>query len=324
MPLPVTVDFHAHAQSPKAAELIASAASNPGGEANPHNLRLARTRYDTAFRDINVRLHTMDRERIDMQAVSPAPNYAYWADQELSDQIVTASNEYVAEICATNRDRFVGLAHVSLQFPQLASNQLRTAMTGLGMRGVEIGTRVEEVDLDDPSLDPFWAAAQEHRAPIFIHPAGTTLGKRVAKYYLGNVIGNPLDTTIALTNLIFGGVLERFPLLNVVAAHGGGYLPSYFARSVHGHQVRPEMHTISRPPTEYLRRIWVDNLVFEPLFVAHLVTVMGASRVVLGTDYPFDMGQENPVDLVEAVPGLSAADRDRIKGGNAIELLHLT
>ena len=324
MPLPVTVDFHAHAQSPKAMELIATAPGNPGGEANPHNHHLARTRYDAAFRDIAVRLHTMDRERIDMQAVSPAPNYAYWADEAWSDRIVTASNEHVAEVCATNPDRFVGLCHVSLQHPELAARQLRTAMGSLGMRGVEIGTRAESVDLDDPSLDPFWAAAQELRAPVFIHPAGTTLGKRVEKYYLGNVIGNPLDTTIALTNLIFGGVLERFPTLNVVAAHGGGYLPSYFARSVHGHQVRPEMHTISRPPTEYLRRIWIDNLVFEPLFVANLVAVMGASRIVLGTDYPFDMGQENPVDLIEAVPGLSAADRDRIKGGNAIELLHLS
>ena len=324
MPLPLTVDFHAHAQSPKAMELISAAASNTGGEVNPHNHELARTRYTPAFRDVNVRLHTMDRERIDMQAVSPAPNYAYWADEALSDQIVTASNEHVAELCATNPDRFVGLCHVSLQFPELAAQQLGTAITRLGMRGVEIGSRVEDVDLDDPSLDPFWAAAQALRAPIFIHPSGTTLGKRVAKYYLGNIIGNPLDTTIALTNLIFGGVLERFTMLNVVAAHGGGYLPSYFARSVHGHQVRPEMHTISRPPTEYLRRIWVDNLVFEPLYVAHLVTVMGASRVVLGTDYPFDMGQENPVDLVEAVPGLTAADRDKIKGGNAIELLHLT
>ena len=323
MTLPVTVDFHAHAQSPRAMELIANAPSNPGGEANEHNGMLGRTRYDMAFRDINVRLHTMDRERIDMQAVSPAPNYAYWADEDLSNRIVTASNEHVAETCATNPDRFVGLCHVSLQFPELAAKQLVTAMTTLGMRGVEIGTRAEDVDLDDPSLDPFWAAAQEQRAPIFIHPAGTTLGKRVSKYYLGNLIGNPLDTTIALTNLIFGGVLERFPMLNVVAAHGGGYLPSYFARTVHGHQVRPEAQTISRPPIEYLHRLWIDNLVFEPLFVAHLVNVMGASRIVLGTDYPFDMGQENPVDLVEAVPGLSDEDARRIKGGNAIDLLHL-
>jgi aminocarboxymuconate-semialdehyde decarboxylase len=323
MPLPLTVDFHAHAQSPKAAELIAGAPNNPGGDANTHNAELARTRYDRAFRDLSVRLHTMDRERIDMQAISPAPNYAYWADEDLSDQIITASNEHIAEICATNRDRFVGLCHVSLQYPERAARQLVTAMTSLGMRGVEIGTRVEGIDLDDPSLDPFWAAAEQQQAPIFIHPAGTTLGKRVAKYYLTNIIGNPLDTTIALTNLIFGGVLDRFPMLNVVAAHGGGYLPSYFARTVHGHQVRPEMHTITRPPTEYLHRLWIDNLVFEPLFVAHLVRVMGASRIVLGTDYPFDMGQENPVDLVEAVPGLSEAEARQIKGENAIRLLGL-
>ena len=134
------------------------------------------------------------------------------------------------------------------------------------------------MDLDDPSLDPFWAAAQELRAPIFIHPAGTTLGKRVAKYYLGNIIGNPLDTTIALTNLIFGGVLERFPMLNVVAAHGGGYLPSYFARSVHGTRFARRRTPSRTRPTDYLQRLWIDNLVFEPLFVAHLVNVMGASQ----------------------------------------------
>ncbi len=319
----VTVDFHAHAQSPKAMELISSAPNNPGAEANPHNQMLARTRYHAAFTDLNVRLQTMDRERIDMQAVSPAPNYAYWADRDLSDQIVTASNEHVAEICATNGDRFVGLGHVSLQYPDLAAEQVARGMSSLGLKGVEIGTRVEAVDLDDPSLNPFWAAAEQHQAPIFIHPAGTTLGKRVSKYYLGNLIGNPLDTTIALTNLIFGGVLERFPSLKIVAAHGGGYLPSYFPRSTHGFQVRPEAQTIPRPPEYYLHKLWIDNLVFEVDQVAHLIKVMGPSHVVLGTDYPFDMGQENPVDLIEAVPGLSGADRDLIKGGNAIELLRL-
>lgn len=152
----------------------------------------------------------------------------------------------------------------------------------------------------------------------------TTLGRRVAKYYLGNVIGNPLDTTIALTNLIFGGVLERFPNLLVVAAHGGGYLPSYFSRMVHGHEVRPEMATIPRPPIEYLRRLYIDNLVFDSPAVAHLVRVMGADHVVLGTDYPFDMGQENPVDLVEEIAGLSEAERALIKSGNALRLLGLS
>jgi aminocarboxymuconate-semialdehyde decarboxylase len=323
MARPVTVDFHAHAQSPKAMELISGAPNAPGGEVNPHNQMLGRTVYHAAFTDINVRLQTMDRERIDMQAVSPAPNYAYWAGRDLSDQIVTASNEHVAEICATNRDRFVGLGHVSLQYPDLAAEQVVRGMSSLGLKGVEIGTRAESVELDDPSLDPFWAACEQHQAPIFIHPAGTTLGKRVSKYYLGNLIGNPLDTTIALTNLIFGGVLERFPNLKIVAAHGGGYLPSYFPRTTHGHQVRPEAQTIPHPPAYYLHKLWIDNLVFEVEQVAHLIRVMGPWQVVLGTDYPFDMGQENPVDLIEAVPGLSDADRELIRGGNAIDLLGL-
>jgi aminocarboxymuconate-semialdehyde decarboxylase len=324
MPSSVTIDFHAHAQSPKAAEMIAAAPNNPGAEPNPHNAMLARTRYHEAFTDLNVRLRTMDRERIDIQAISPAPNYAYWAEPDLSDQIVTASNEHIAEICATNRDRFVGLCHVTLQAPGLAAQQLVNAMTSLGMRGVEIGTRAEDVDLDERTLDPFWVAAQELQAPIFIHPSGTTLGKRVEKYYLTNLIGNPLDTTIALTDLIFGGVLERFPNLKIVAAHGGGYLPSYFPRSIHGYEVRPEAQTIPHPPDYYLRKLNVDNLVFQAENVAHLIRVMGASQVVLGTDYPFDMGQENPVELIESVDGLSDDDAKRITGGNAAALLRLS
>jgi aminocarboxymuconate-semialdehyde decarboxylase len=324
MTLPATIDFHAHAQSPKAMELIARAPGNPGAEPNEHNQYLFETRYRAAFRDINLRLQTMDRQRIDMQVVSPSPNYAYWADRDLSQQIVAATNEHVAEVCASHPDRLVGLGHVSLQFPDLAATQLATAMGSLGLRGVEISTRVEEVELDDPCLDPFWAAAQEHAAPIFIHPAGTTLGKRVARYYLTNVIGNPLDTTIALTNLILGGVLERFPSLKVVAAHGGGYLPSYFSRTEHGYAVRPEMPKLPHPPRHYLRRLWIDNLVWQPDDLAHLIRVMGASQIVLGTDYPFDMGQEHPVDLVEAVAGLSQEEMEQIKGRNAIELLRLT
>jgi aminocarboxymuconate-semialdehyde decarboxylase len=320
---PVTVDFHAHAQSPKAAELIASAANNPGADANPHNQHLFATRYQAAFSDITVRMQSMDRQRIDMQVVSPAPNYAYWADEATSPRIATASNEHVAEVCATHPDRLVGLGHVSLQFPQIAAQQVGTILDSLGLKGIEIGTRAEGVDLDDPTLDPFWSAVESRRAPVFVHPAGTTLGKRVSKYYLGNIIGNPLDTTIALTNLIFGGVMERFPNLRVVAAHGGGYLPAYFSRSTHGYEVRPEAREIPHPPLHYLRRITVDNLVYEPEFLAHVVNVVGASNVVLGTDYPFDMGQDNPVDLLESI-GLSRDDAQRVKSENALRLLGMS
>jgi aminocarboxymuconate-semialdehyde decarboxylase len=324
MAQPDTVDFHAHAQSPRASELIAQAPNRPSGEPNAHNEYLQRTRYHAAFTDLNVRLQTMDRQRIDLQVVSPAPNYAYWADEELSPRITQASNEHIAELCASRPDRFAGLGHVSLQFPEMAARQVVTILDSLRLKGIEIGTRADDVDLDDPRLDPLWSVAAARRAPIFIHPYGTTLGKRVSKYYLTNVIGNPLDTTIALTNLIFGGVLERFPELRIVAAHGGGYLPSYFARTEHGHEVRPEMRTIPHSPAHYLRRLFVDNLVYKPSYLAHVIDVMGPSQVVLGTDYPFDMGQDNPVELAEAVSGLSASDLAAIKGSNALRLLGLT
>jgi aminocarboxymuconate-semialdehyde decarboxylase len=156
-----------------------------------------------------------------------------------------------------------------------------------------------------------------------MHPQGSTLGGRLQKYYLANVIGNPLDTTIALSHLIFGNVLERHPRLKICAAHGGGYLPSYLPRSDHGYEVRPEAHTIPRRPSEYLRRVYVDTLVYNPANVAHLVRELGASQLVLGTDYPFDMGEESPVELLDSVPGLSDADRAGIAYGNAARLVGL-
>jgi predicted TIM-barrel fold metal-dependent hydrolase len=205
----------------------------------------------------------------------------------------------------------------------LAAQQLKQAMSSLGMRGVEIGTRTEEMDLDDPAFDPFWTTAQELRAPIFIHPAGTTLGKRVAKYYLGNLIGNPLDTTIALTNLIFGGVLERFPMLNVVAAHGGGYLPSYAPRSDHACFVSPDQCDpnikLKKKPTEYLNQLYFDSLVFTPEGLRHLVAQVGASQIMIGSDHPIPW-QQRPVDHIFATTTLSDRDKAAILGGNAARL----
>jgi len=326
MPGPFTIDFHAHAQSPKVMEIIAGAPGAPVFENSAHNRHLAETRYRPAMTDVNVRLRDMDRQRVDMQVVSPAPNetaFGYWADQDFSDRIVAAANEHVADVCALRPDRLVGLGGVSLHFPELAAAQLASATTTLGLRGAELSTRAGDMEFDDPRLDPFWAVAQDLGAVLFLHPPGNTLGGRIARYYLINLIGKPLDTTIGLTHWIFGGVLERFPRLKIVAAHGGGYLPSYFSRTEHGYAVRPELQTIPRPPREYLRRVWVDNLVFDPQNLAHLISVMGASRVVLGTDYPFDMGQDDPVGLVDAVTGLTGEQVAMIKGGTAVELLGL-
>ena len=314
---PSSVDVHAHALSPRLVELTASHRE----AANPHNEHLMRTRYKTAFESLDARLETMDRQGIDMQVVSHMPNFGYWADRELAEQIVDAANTHIAELCARQPQRLVGLGLVALQVPDLAARQLETAMTSMGMKGAEIATRVNAMELDDERLEPFWSAAEQLGALVFMHPAGSTLGQRLARYYLSNIIGNPLDTTIALSHLIFGGVLERHPRLKVCAAHGGGYLPSYCSRSDHGYEVRPECQTIPEPPTTYLRRMWVDNLVYNGFNLGHIIDQMGTTQVVLGTDYPFDMGQDNPVEIVDSVPGLTDADRQRIKVDNALSLL---
>src|SRR5579859_2590886 len=317
---PSTIDVHAHALSPRLVELTADHAGPP----NPHNEELQRTRYRAPFESLDVRLEAMDRQGIDVQMVSHMPNFGYWADRSRAAQIVDAANTHIAELCGSRPDRLVGLCLVALQYPELAARQLEEAMRSMGMRGVEIGTRVEEWELDARELEPFWAAAESLGALVFIHPQGSTLGKRLARYYLSNVIGNPLDTTIALSSLIFCGVLERHPRLKICAAHGGGYLPSYLGRSDHGYQVRPEAQTIPSTPSTYLRKVSVDTLVYRPEQLAHVIRELGASQMVLGTDYPFDMGDEHPLEVVDAVTGLSDSDRLLIRGGNAARLLGLS
>ena len=220
-----------------------------------------------------------------MQVVSHVPshiaNFGYWAERNLAEQIVEAANSHIADLCRAKPERLVGLCLVALQFPEMAARQLEAAMGSMGMRGAEISTRVNDMELDDERLEPFWAAAEQLGALIFMHPSGSTLGQRLSKYYLANVIGNPLDTTIALSHLIFGGVLAN------------GKIDSW-------------------------------DIVFKPENVAHIIRQMGASQVVLGTDYPFDMGEEHPLEVLETVEGLSASDRDRIKSGNALRLLGLS
>jgi aminocarboxymuconate-semialdehyde decarboxylase len=321
--VPKTIDVHAHARSPRLAALTADMQGPP----NPHNEQLLQTRYRAAFDSLDERLKIMDRQGIDMQVVSHVPshiaNFGYWAERNLAQQIVDAANTYIAELCRAKPDRLVGLCLVTLQFPELAARQLEAAMGTMDMRGVEISTRVNEMELDDERLEPFWAAAEQLGALVFMHPSGSTLGQRLAKYYLSNVIGNPLDTTIALSHLIFGGVLERHPRLKLCAAHGGGYLPSYAPRTDHGFEVRPEAQTIPRPPSDYLRQVFVDTLVYKPENLGHIIRELGASQVVLGTDFPFDMGEEHPLEVLATVPGLSESDRERIESGNALRLLGL-
>ena len=327
----LSIDMHAHALITEAEEIArkqerwraaAESASQMSAESAEHNRRLMQTTYAQALTRVETRIAAMDSMGIGMQAVSPVPTqYHYWAEREASERIVDAANRGIAEICGGHRDRFAGLGTVSMQFPELAASQLEHAMRELGLRGVMLSTAVNGVELADPRHERFWAKAAALGAVVFIHPMGCSLGERLRPYYLSNVIGNPTETTLALAQLIFSGVFDRHPGLKICAAHGGGYLPFYSGRFDHGWRVRPEAHTCQYPPSSYLKRIWFDSLVYTPESLGHLILNAGASQVVLGTDFPFDMGVDDPIRRLDAVAGLGPEDRDAIVGGNAARLL---
>ena len=327
------IDVHAHIDVPAiyglvqdqpglAAEQAAQFATF-GAESIKRNSELMTTSYRPLFDDPGARLAQMDASGVDIHAISLVPAlYHYWADAPLANDIVAAANEHIAAAVAEKPDRLVGLATVALQHPELAADQLRMAHTQLGMRGAEISTSVPGRDLSHPELDPFWAAAEELGSFLFIHPCGCSLGSRLALGYLGNVVGQPAETTIALHHLVFGGVLDRFPALQICAAHGGGYFPHYLGRADHAYQVRPESRLMQRPPSAYLDTLYFDSLVYTDDTLCRLVGTAGAGHVLLGTDYPFDMGVTNPVTRIDAL-GLPPADRDAIVGGTAARLLSL-
>jgi aminocarboxymuconate-semialdehyde decarboxylase len=234
------IDMHAHVMVQAVEGLVANEdgrraeaaqfAAWMGVESNAHNRTLGPV-YQPKFADLSVRFADMEAMGVDIQAISTSPTqYHYWAGEALAERIAAAANEYIAGLVAAHPARFAGLGAVSLQHPRLAVAQLERAVQQLGLRGVEVSTRVRDRELADPAHEPFWEAAAALGAVVFIHPMGCTLGERLSRYYLGNVIGNPAETTVALSHLIFAGVLERYPALKVVAAHGGGYLPYYIAR----------------------------------------------------------------------------------------------
>jgi aminocarboxymuconate-semialdehyde decarboxylase len=330
----LAIDIHAHALIGKAEEIARQedrwrreaqeAARLAGKESSEHNQRLMQTAYLAGLTRVEARLASMDAMGIDVQAVSPVPTqYHYWAEREVAEKIVAATNKGIAAICKSRPDRLVGLGSVAMQFPELAADQLEHAMSELQLKGVIISSAVNGAELADLRLEVLWAKAEALGAVVFIHPRGCSLGARLTPYYLSNVIGNPTETTVALAHLIFSGMLDRHPGLKIVAAHGGGYFPFYTARFDHGWCVRPEAHTCANPPSTYLRKIWFDALVYTPEQLEYLIRRAGAGNVVLGTDFPFDMGMEDPNGLLNAVAGLSDDDRAMIRGGNAARLLGL-
>lgn len=271
---------------------------------------------------IDDRIADMDRLGVDVQAISPSPGqYYYFAPPELGRDLARTVNDGMAAAVARHPDRLVGMGTVPLQNVEMAVAEMQRCVRDLDLRGIEINTHVGGRELALPEFRPFWAAAEALGVLVFMHPLGFSHGERLSTHYLNNIIGNPVESTIAVSHLIFGGVLKDHPGLKLCLAHGGGYLPGYWGRMDHAWRVREDCRAcIDEPPSSYLRRLWLDTLVFDRDELDGLVATHGADRLCLGTDFPFDMAEPDPVGFHDRLAG---DVREKILGLNAAGLLGL-
>jgi len=305
-----TIDVHAHCVIPEALDLLGLKANEQRGP---------------GISEVGARrLREMDEQGIDVEALSINPQW-YRAERDLVTKVIQIQNERLAGFCETWPDRFVAFASVALQYPDLAVEQLVNGVKKLGLRGVAVGASVAGKEFSDPMFHSFWAKVEELGVLVFIHPQSTPqLESRFkGNGWLANTIGNPLDTTIALSHLIFEGTLDRFPRLKICSAHGGGFLPSYAPRSDNCLRVAPDMDTgvkLKKRPTEYLRQMYYDTLVFTNEALRHLAAEVGSDRLVIGTDHPIPW-QSRSVDHILKAPGFTDKEKIAMLGGTAAKLL---
>jgi predicted TIM-barrel fold metal-dependent hydrolase len=315
-----TIDVHSHCHFREAGALL-------GADAAAVQLPPVNGAAE-AFIEIDKRLAAMDAQAVDVEVLSINP-FWYGRERDLAAQIVKIQNEKLAELCASKPERFAAFASLTLQAPDLAVQELETAVRKQGLKGAAIGGVVNGLEFSDPKFHPVWAKAEELGVPLFIHPQGVPeLNKRLSgNGWLGNTIGNPLETTIALSHLIFEGTLDRFPGLKVIAAHGGGFLPSYADRSDHACMVGPKGCNpdvkLRKTPTEYLKQIYFDSLIFSPEAIRHLAAQVGAGQIVLGSDYPYPW-QLHPVDHILVSTSLSDDEKADILGRTAAKLFNFS
>jgi len=326
------IDIHCHIVAPAAAELVAGTGLKPHEPSVHFSSPASRDVNEKQNKTIHPmltsverRIDDMDKMGVDIQAISPAPpQYFYWTPPEIGRDAARLINDNIAATVARHPDRLVGLGTVPMQAPAFAVAELERAVKQLGLRGIELCTNVNGEELSAAKFRPFFAKAEELGVMIFLHPSGFTDGQRLAEHYFINVIGNPLDSTIAVSHLIFGGVLERYPKLKICVAHGGGFLPAYAGRMDHAHGARSDCRLcIKKKPSHYLRKMYFDTIVFEESQLDYLVETYGSDHILMGTDYPFDMGYYKPVQFVNGAKKLKAADKAAILGGNAARLLRL-
>ena len=326
-----TVDSHTHIlteeamkwlakESPKVAPALKNV--NERGDILEIDGKVVQQPHPREIWDVALRLRDMDANAVDVQVLSPTVfTFFYGHTPELALACSIVQNEDIAAVVAKHPERFLGLGTVPLQAPQIAADELRRSMVKLGLRGAMIGSNVNGRNLDDPALEPFWATAEELRAFIFIHPHAGVGAERMSSYYLKNLIGLPLETTLAAASLVFGGVLERYPKLKVCLSHGGGFVPYQAGRFQRGWEVRDEAKVnIKKPPAESLSRLFYDTILHSKTNLEFLIDAVGPGQVLLGSDYPFDMGNIDCVARVKAL-SIDPAARDLILGGYARGLL---
>jgi aminocarboxymuconate-semialdehyde decarboxylase len=326
-----TLDIHCHVRCARAAEMVEGHEEvsrwfleTQANEKSQAQNRANGVRTAVQGASPEQRIADMDLMGIDIQAISPAPRQTYYgADGDLGRAVSQTINDFIAEICAKYPDRFTGLGTVPLQAPDLAVAELERCHRSLGFRGIEIMTHVAGADLAEPRFRKVFARAEELGMVVFMHPDGFTEARRFKDHYFANVIGNPLDTTVAVHHLIFGGVLQDHPNLKLVLAHGGGFLPAYSGRIDHAASARPDCcEHIHEMPTRYLKRLYFDALVYTTHQLEYLVRQYGADHILMGTDYPADMGEVDPIGHIEAAD-LVDSERAAIFGRNAARLLNI-
>ena len=329
-----TIDVHCHLATPPSRTVIAP---HRRPEYEPYDFFMGQDSIDhnkVMFPSIvdqltkpQARLEHMDRMGVDIQGLATfVSEYFYWAPAAVAADSARIQNDNLASAATAHPDRFALFgATVPLQDVDRAIAEMDRAVDELGFKGLQIGGTVDGHNLDEPRFRPFWAAVEAKGIPVILHPNGYPESHRFGDYFLTNCIGNPLETMVSVTRLIFSGLFEEHPGIKLVLLHGGGYLPFYCSRADHTWEVRPETRVKipDRPPSEYMKMLYYDTMVFQPLYLRHLAEIVGADRVMLGTDFPFDMGETDPVGLIDSTDGISDAQRDEIKGGNAARLFGL-
>jgi aminocarboxymuconate-semialdehyde decarboxylase len=277
------------------------------------------------FNSVERRFNDMRRMGVDKQVIAPAPGQQhYWAGP-LVPQISRMQNDHIARLVAEAPHAFAGLGTLPMPDVEASIAEASRAVEELGLRGFQIDTRVNELELSDRSLAPLWTRLAQLGVPLFVHPLGFSHGQRLGPFFMVNTVGQPLEESIAFQHFVFGGVLDRHPDLKVLICHGGGYMPFYIGRLDHAWSHRPELkQLLADPPSSYIRRFYFDTCVYRPDLIEYLVHLAGADRILLGSDYPFDMGDSDPVSSLNACATLSAEQRTMIAAGNAKTLFRIT